>query len=137
METEASTPEASAAPRTPAQPGAGASAAPVTPSYGADGRAITPPASRGGFGGGVVEAELKFKIGRCHLELREWRAALAELETIPSRSRSLPITLALGKTYQRTGYERAAVACFKECLRQCPYATEAYASLAAMGTPEE
>ena len=33
---------------------------------------------------------MKFKIGQCHLALKEWRAALAELETIPARGRSTP-----------------------------------------------
>ena len=81
----------------------------------------------------VDEASLKFKIGRCHLALREYRAALAELETIPARARTLPVTMTLAKTYRRTGYERAAVACYKEVVRDCPYAVDAIAALAELG----
>ena len=80
----------------------------------------------------VDEASLKFKIGRCHLALREYRAALAELETIPARARTLPVTMTLAKTYRRTGYERAAVACYKEVVRDCPYAVDAIAALAEL-----
>ena len=68
----------------------------------------------------MLEAAVKFKIGKCHLALKEWRAALAELETIPARSRSLPITLALARTYRRAGYERAAIACYKVNLTSNP-----------------
>jgi len=85
----------------------------------------------------VDEASLKFKIGRCHLALREYRAALAELETIPARARTLPVTMTLAKTYRRTGYERAAVACYKEVVRDCPYAVDAIAALAELGCSGE
>ncbi|ACO64240.1 predicted protein [Micromonas commoda] len=85
----------------------------------------------------VDEASLKFKIGRCHLALREYRAALAELETIPARARTLPVTMTLAKTYRRTGYERAAVACYKEVVRDCPYAVDAIAALAELGCSAE
>jgi anaphase-promoting complex subunit 7 len=51
----------------------------------------------------LQEAPVKYKMGQCHLALKEWRAALAELETIPARCRTLPITLTLARTYQRTG----------------------------------
>ena len=85
----------------------------------------------------VDEASLKFKIGRCHLALREYRAALAELETIPARARTLPVTMTLAKTYRRTGYERAAVACYKEVVRDCPFAVDAIAALAELGCSGE
>ena len=91
----------------------------------------------GGTARPVDEAALKFKIGRCHLALREYRAALAELETIPARARTLPVTMTLAKTYRRTGYERAAVACYKEVVRGCPYAVDAIAALAELGCSGE
>ena len=94
-------------------------------------------APSGGTARPVDEAALKFKIGRCHLALREYRAALAELETIPARARTLPVTMTLAKTYRRTGYERAAVACYKEVVRGCPYAVDAIAALAELGCSGE
>ena len=96
-----------------------------------------PPASSSSSSRPVDEASLKFKIGRCHLALREYRAALAELETIPARARTLPVTMTLAKTYRRTGYERAAVACYKEVVRDCPFAVDAIAALAELGCSGE
>ena len=61
-----------------------------------------------------------------------WRS-LAELETIPARARTLPVTLALAEAYKRTGYDRASVACYKECLRINPFAVEAAEALADAG----
>ena len=57
----------------------------------------------------------------------------------PSRleRRTLPVTMTLAKTYRRTGYERAAVACYKEVVRGCPYAVDAIAALAELGCSGE
>ncbi|GBG83456.1 hypothetical protein CBR_g37168 [Chara braunii] len=82
---------------------------------------------------GIPEGEVKFKMGLCHLAVKETRSALAELETIPSRSRTLRINLTLAKLYHQTGYDRAAVASYRECLRQCPYVLEAIVALAQLG----
>ena len=103
--------------------------------HGGDDRSLVTPGAGacGGVTTNLEEAPVKFKMGRCLLALKEWRAALAELETIPARSRTVPITLTLARTYQRTGYERAAVACYKECLRVCPHALEAITALTQLG----
>ena len=45
--------------------------------------------------------------------------------------------MTLAKTYRRTGYERAAVACCKEVVRDCPYAVDAIAALAELGCSGE
>ena len=79
------------------------------------------------------ESSTKFKMGKCFAALREWRFALAELETIPARARTLPVTLALAEAYKRTGYDRASVACYKECLRINPFAVVAAEALADAG----
>ena len=79
------------------------------------------------------EANTKFKMGKCYACLREWRLALSELETIPARERTLPVTLALAEAYRRTGYDRASLACYKECLRINPFAVEAIDALADAG----
>ena len=130
-------------PETPATPGISPSTpgGMTTPRSSENAAAIVapqpPPASSSSSSRPVDEASLKFKIGRCHLALREYRAALAELETIPARARTLPVTMTLAKTYRRTGYERAAVACYKEVVRDCPFAVDAIAALAELGCSGE
>ena len=79
------------------------------------------------------ESTVKFKMGKCYSNLREWRLALSELETIPARSRTLAVTLALAEAYRRTGYDRASIACYKECLRINPFAVQAMDALADAG----
>ena len=111
-------------------PAPGTPGAPVTPARGGETPAASNPEPRAHPH--VDEATLKYKLGRCHVALREWRAALAEFETIPARARTLPITLALANAYRRTGYERAAVACYKECLRMNPHVIEALVALAEL-----
>ncbi|PSR92636.1 Anaphase-promoting complex subunit like [Actinidia chinensis var. chinensis] len=82
---------------------------------------------------GINENEVKFKIASCHSSLNENRAALVEMEGIPSKARNLQMNLMMGKLYRNTRHSRAAVACYKECLRLCPYVIEAIISLAEMG----
>ena len=80
-----------------------------------------------------TEAKIKLAIARCHLALNSPRAALAELETVTSRFRTLPLLLTLGKLYRINGYDRASVSIYKECIRLCPYAMEALVALAELG----
>ncbi|KAK6117317.1 hypothetical protein DH2020_048908 [Rehmannia glutinosa] len=78
-------------------------------------------------------AIVKFKIATCHSALGENRAALAEMEGIPSKSRNLEMNLMMAKLYRNSRHTRAAIGCFKECLRNCPYIIEAIAALAELG----
>ncbi|GMH08334.1 hypothetical protein Nepgr_010174 [Nepenthes gracilis] len=82
----------------------------------------------------INENEVKFKIASCHCQLNESRAALAEMEGISSKARTLPMHLMMGKLYRNSQHNRAAVACYKECLRHCPYILEAITALAELGT---
>ncbi|KAF8762612.1 hypothetical protein HU200_009137 [Digitaria exilis] len=79
------------------------------------------------------ENEVKFKIALCHSALCEHREALQEMEGIPSKVRTLKMNLMLGKLYRISKNIRSAAACYKECLRQCPYVFEAITALAEMG----
>ncbi|KAK3038988.1 hypothetical protein RJ639_027473 [Escallonia herrerae] len=79
------------------------------------------------------ENEVKFKIASCHCALNENKAALVEMEGIPSKARNLQMNLLIGKLYRNSRHTRAAVACFKECLRHCPYIIEAINALAELG----
>lgn len=140
-EAETPTPMGTRPPGTPGPDGSPAAPAPVTPG-GAAALAMqeTPATSSGAARSGAVpdathldESSTKFKMGKCFAALREWRFALAELETIPARARTLPVTLALAEAYKRTGYDRASIACYKECLRINPFAVEAVEALADAG----
>ncbi|KAK9671852.1 hypothetical protein RND81_12G058800 [Saponaria officinalis] len=81
----------------------------------------------------IDENEVKFKIASCHTALNENKVALLEMEGIPMKARNLPIHLLMGKLYRYTRHTRAATACFKECLRHCPYVLEAITALAELG----
>ncbi|KAJ7560047.1 hypothetical protein O6H91_04G111700 [Diphasiastrum complanatum] len=83
--------------------------------------------------GSINENEVRYKIGLCHLAVHDTRAALSEMEGIPSKARSLRINLTLAKLYRTTGYDRAAIASYRECLRQCPCILEAIVALAELG----
>ena len=148
-EAETPTPMGTRPPGTPGPDGSPAAPAPVTPGGAAALATQETPTTRSGTArSGAVpdathldESSTKFKMGKCFAALREWRFALAELETIPARARTLPVTLALAEAYKRTGYDRASVACYKECLRINPFAVEAVEALADAGAapaePEE
>ncbi|KAI4345457.1 hypothetical protein L6164_012581 [Bauhinia variegata] len=82
----------------------------------------------------INENEVKFKIASCYCALNENKAALVEMEGIPSKARNLQMNLLLGKLYRNSRHNRAAVAIYKECLRQCPYVIEAIIALAELGS---
>ncbi|PIA44507.1 hypothetical protein AQUCO_01700244v1 [Aquilegia coerulea] len=81
----------------------------------------------------INENEVKFKIILCHCALSENRAALAEMEGIPSKARTLRMNLTMGKLYRHSRHNRSAIACYKDCLRHCPYILEAITALAELG----
>ncbi|XP_034685452.1 anaphase-promoting complex subunit 7 [Vitis riparia] len=81
----------------------------------------------------INENEVKFKIASCHCAINENVAALAEMEGIPSKARNLQMNLLMGKLHRNSRQNRAAIACYKECLRHCPYVIEAIIALAELG----
>ncbi|XP_041006837.1 anaphase-promoting complex subunit 7 isoform X2 [Juglans microcarpa x Juglans regia] len=81
----------------------------------------------------INENEVKFKIASCHCALSENRAALAEMEGIPGKARNLQMHLLMGKLYRNSRHIRPAIACYKECLRHCPYVLDAITALAELG----
>lgn len=84
-------------------------------------------------GSAVNENEVKYKVASCFCALNENKAALVEMEGIPTKVRTLPMHLMMAKLYRSSRHNRAAAACFKECLRQCPYIFEAITALADLG----
>ncbi|CAI9776865.1 unnamed protein product [Fraxinus pennsylvanica] len=108
--------------------------------------AVTPPMTRSSLSAsnrssspnsasisGINENEVKFKIATCHSSLSENRAALAEMEGIPTKSRNLEMSLMMAKLYRNSRHTRSAIGCYKECLRQCPFIIEAIIALAELG----
>ncbi|KAF6176689.1 hypothetical protein GIB67_034551 [Kingdonia uniflora] len=81
----------------------------------------------------INENEMKFKATLCHCALGENGPALAEMEGIPSKARTLRMNLTMGKLYRQAKNGRAAIPCYKDCLRHCPYIFEAICALAELG----
>lgn len=81
----------------------------------------------------INENEVKFKIAQSHCVLNENRAAVLEMEGIPSKARNLQMNLMMGKLYRNSRHTRAAITCYKECLRHCPCIIEAIIALAELG----
>ncbi|XP_078446532.1 tetratricopeptide repeat (TPR)-containing protein [Wolffia australiana] len=84
-------------------------------------------------GSSINENEIKFKICLCHYKLNENRAALAEMDSVPSKERTLRMNLMLGNLYRTLRHNRSAIVCYKDCIRQCPYTLEAISALAELG----
>ncbi|XP_052312257.1 anaphase-promoting complex subunit 7 isoform X2 [Populus trichocarpa] len=81
----------------------------------------------------INENEVKFKIASCHSAMNETRAALVEMEGIPSKARTLQMSLLMAKLYRSSRHTRFAITCYKECLRHCPFVIEAIIALAELG----
>ncbi|KAK1368121.1 hypothetical protein POM88_034213 [Heracleum sosnowskyi] len=64
----------------------------------------------------INENEVKFKVASCYAELSENRAALAEMEGIPSKARNLQMNLLMGKLYRHSRQTRPSISCYRECL---------------------
>ncbi|KAI8000670.1 Anaphase-promoting complex subunit 7 [Camellia lanceoleosa] len=56
-----------------------------------------------------------------------------KMEGIPNKARNLQMNLMMGKLYRNSRHTRSSIACYKECLRHCPYVIEAIIALAELG----
>ena len=56
-----------------------------------------------GYTTAASEAEIKYKIALCQLKLKENADALATLESVPGRNRTLAVNLTMGQLYQQSG----------------------------------
>lgn len=63
------------------------------------------------------DLEIKYKIYLCYIKLKQVQKALSVLQSIPARSRTVKINMALGHLYRNSGMERSAITCYKEVLR--------------------
>ncbi|KAB1214037.1 Anaphase-promoting complex subunit 7 [Morella rubra] len=57
----------------------------------------------------------------------------SQMEGIPGKARNLQMHLLMGKLYRNSRHIRPAIACYKECLRHCPFILEAITALAELG----
>lgn len=111
----------------------------------------------------VTEAEVKFKLFKCHTAQGEhaqvtdssvthffFRSesiqlsnvffflppqALNVLQSVPIKQKQAKHHMALGKLYERggPGMKRAAISCYKEVVKACPMAMEAAQKLMQLG----
>lgn len=79
------------------------------------------------------DVEIKYKMHRCYVKLRQLKLAVDILQNIPVKQRTPKINMALGNMYKEAGVERPAVACFKEVLKESPLAIEAAENLLKLG----
>ncbi|XP_010505572.1 PREDICTED: anaphase-promoting complex subunit 7 [Camelina sativa] len=79
----------------------------------------------------INESEVRFKIASSHFALNETKAAISEMESV--KTRSLEMNILMAKLHRNSGYNRGAIAFYKECLRQCPYVLEAVIGLSELG----
>ena len=76
---------------------------------------------------------VKFKLAKCYMALQDHPAALKELRSIPSKSRTCQVNVMLGRLLRLTGHKEQAVACLKDAQRELPVATEIIDELVDLG----
>ncbi|XP_044272274.1 anaphase-promoting complex subunit 7 [Tribolium madens] len=79
------------------------------------------------------DVEIRFKIHKCCMALKQVNEAIEMLQSIQARLRTPKINMALGNLYSEAGMERSAITCYKEVLRECPLALEAVENLLKLG----
>ena len=79
------------------------------------------------------EAELKYKEGKCYVELEDVPNAIRAMEAVPPSLRPLQLNLLLGKVHTSTGSKASAQRAYRDALKQEPTALEAIGPLVALG----
>ncbi|EFA09646.1 anaphase-promoting complex subunit 7 [Tribolium castaneum] len=79
------------------------------------------------------DVEIRFKIHKCCMALKQVNGAIEMLQSIQARLRTPKVNMALGNLYREAGMERSAITCYKEVLRECPLALEAVENLLKLG----
>ncbi|PIK53432.1 Anaphase-promoting complex subunit 7 [Apostichopus japonicus] len=79
------------------------------------------------------EIDVRFKIHKCLMQMKNYREAISTLEAIPAKLRKPKVNMALAKLYQQFGKERPATTAYKEVLRQCQLALDAAMGLFSLG----
>lgn len=81
----------------------------------------------------VSEIEIKYKVHICCVKQKQFQKAIDILQSIPTRSRSLKINMALGNLHKDVGAERNAITCYKEVLKENPLVLDAAENLLKLG----
>ncbi|KAJ8042906.1 Anaphase-promoting complex subunit 7 [Holothuria leucospilota] len=79
------------------------------------------------------EIDVRYKIHKCLVKLKNYREAITTLEAIPAKLRKPKVNMALAKLYEQFGKERPATTAYKEVLRQCPLGLHAAIGLFSLG----
>lgn len=81
----------------------------------------------------LSDMEIKYKMYKCCVKMKQTKKAIELLQSISARNRSAKVNMALGDLYKKTGFDRSAITCYKEVLRENPAALEAAESLLKLG----
>lgn len=81
----------------------------------------------------VSDIEIKYKLHVCFVKQKQYQKAIEMLQSVPTRSRTAKINMALGNLHRDNGAERTAIACYKEVLRENPMAIDAAENLLNLG----
>jgi anaphase-promoting complex subunit 7 len=80
------------------------------------------------------ELDIKWRMYRCHVLLRQHQEALDTLSSIPLRLRNVQVAVALGNLYKNFKNDsRCAIICYRQALSMCPSAVEAMLGLQCLG----
>ncbi|GAB0099265.1 anaphase-promoting complex subunit 7 [Sergentomyia squamirostris] len=79
------------------------------------------------------ETEIKFKIAKCLVEVKQSGEAITILQSIPVKQRSPKINALYGRLSQYNGHDRCAVSSYKEVLKECPLAVDIMEGLLQLG----
>jgi len=85
-----------------------------------------------------TETEIKYRMHECYIGMGQTNQAVNLLQSIPAKQRNKKVYHALGTLYHQSGIEKAAIAAFREVIRECPLALDAIKVLLQLGvTPRE
>eukprot|EP00731_Ephydatia_muelleri_P035331 Em0114g15a len=80
------------------------------------------------------DPDIKWKIYRCYMKLKDYQEAIDMLCTIPVNQRSVRVVTALATLYQNYKNDnKSAALCYRQALRMCPFAVEAVLGLLSTG----
>ena len=82
------------------------------------------------------ENEIRFRIGLCMEQTKQFSEAISMLTSISAKHRQLKVNMLLGRLAQQTGRYPYAITAFKLVLRECPMNLEAIKMLFMLNVPE-
>lgn len=80
-----------------------------------------------------TEVEIKYKRAKCLVELKNFRDAIAILQSLSSKQKSPKVNMMLSRLLHHHGIDRSSISAYKEVLKDCPLAFEAIEGLLSLG----